>query len=236
MGSVVANLLPLILGSAIVPVWIIMVILILGGTGGRAKAIAFVAGLTLVRLIQGTVFGLVFNNTDTSSGENDSRTITSVLLLVVAVLMLVTAARQFLAGDDPDAPPPKWMKLLDSLTPLKAFAMGAGLILIAAKHWVFMFGALSTIREGDLSRTESIVAFLFFIIGAELLLILPILYAVVSPKSSTATLGAVSGWLEAHNRPIVIAVSLDLRVVLPLEVVERIALNGSQTKTFARKS
>lgn len=208
MGSVIANLLPLIAGSAIVPVWIIMVILILGGAGGRGKAFAFVAGLTTVRLVQGVLFGLVFNNTDTSGGENDARTITAVLLLVVAILMLITAARQFLADDDPDAPPPKWMKLLDSLTPVRAFAMGAGLILIAAKHWVFMFGALSTIREGDLSRTESIVAFLFFVIGAELLLILPVVYAVIAPDSSTATLGSVSDWLERHNRPIVIAVSL----------------------------
>ena len=61
MSSVIAPLIPFILGSAIVPLQIIIVILLLTGKDrGPLKAILFVLGMTLARLVQGVLFGLAF--------------------------------------------------------------------------------------------------------------------------------------------------------------------------------
>jgi hypothetical protein len=49
--------------------------------------------------------------------------------------------QQWRTEDDPDAPPPKWMAMVDSLTPLKALGFGFGLLLICGKCWVFMLGS-----------------------------------------------------------------------------------------------
>ena len=51
----------MIIGSAVVPMQIIMLLLMLTSERqGLAKAIAFVLGMTLVRLGQGILFGLIF--------------------------------------------------------------------------------------------------------------------------------------------------------------------------------
>ena len=52
-------LLPLVIGSAILPVQITVTVLLLRSSAGRIAAVAWVAGMTAVRLAQGVVFGLV---------------------------------------------------------------------------------------------------------------------------------------------------------------------------------
>ena len=60
MSNVLVSLLPLILGAAVVPIWIIMVLFLLRSEGGLLKAAAFAAGAIIVRLVQGILFGYVF--------------------------------------------------------------------------------------------------------------------------------------------------------------------------------
>jgi len=50
------DLLPMILGTALAPAWLIIVLLILRNQNGLMKAIAFVIGTTAVRLLQGIIF------------------------------------------------------------------------------------------------------------------------------------------------------------------------------------
>ncbi|MCB0225270.1 MAG: hypothetical protein KDI02_16395, partial [Anaerolineae bacterium] len=60
MPSFFTDFLPLILGSAIVPMQIIFTALLLGSPErGVLKGILFIAGMTAVRLIQGFVFGFI---------------------------------------------------------------------------------------------------------------------------------------------------------------------------------
>lgn len=54
------SLLPLIIGAAVVPIWIIVVLFLLRGEGGLLKGAAFAAGGLSVRVVQGIFFGYVF--------------------------------------------------------------------------------------------------------------------------------------------------------------------------------
>ena len=155
MFNTLVSILPLIIGSAVVPVQIIIAILLLtSAKQGLAKAIAFVAGMTLVRLAQGVIFGFIFTggSPDTAGRGRESGWIVPTLMLVLAILMLITAYRQWAKDPDPDAPPPKWLALPEKLTPLTALALGAGMILIAAKMWVFTLGAIGTIGAAQLGQ------------------------------------------------------------------------------------
>lgn len=89
--------------------------------------------MTTVRLAQGVLFGL-FLGSKASEGSTSSGPgpVLATLLLVLAVVFYVTAARSYLAEDDPDAPPPKWMTMTESMTPTKAFLVGGGLLVIGA--------------------------------------------------------------------------------------------------------
>ena len=211
MGSVIVSLLPLIIGSAVVPVQIIIDILLLKNPKqGLLKASAYVGGMTTMRLLQGLVFGLILTGSAsaTASESSGKGPIVSTLLLVLGIFFLITAYKQWRKDDDPDAPPPKWLAMIDSLTPLKAFGIGFGLMLIGAKFWVFTLTAIAVIGEAKLGQPSSTIVYLLFVLLAESLLLIPILVRLVLPGQSKAFLDGTSDWLTRHNRVIVIVVSL----------------------------
>jgi len=208
MGEVIVCLLPLILGAALLPVWIIMALFLLRGEGGVRKALAFAAGAMMVRLVQGVLFGYVFGTAADASGESGSTLITSTLLSVLGILMLISAVRKWRKEDDPDAPPPKWMAALGGLSALKAFGMGALLMALAIKQWVFMLSAIAVIEQGELSLAGNVVTYLVFVLAAQSLVLAPILVSAVAPTQAARMLDAIHGWLERNNRAIVIAASL----------------------------
>jgi len=207
MGSVIVQMLPLIVGAAVVPIWIIMVLFLLRSEAGLLKAAAFAAGAILVRLVQGMLFGYVFGKSAEASGDSGSSVIVSTLLLVVGILMLIAAFKQWRKEDDPDAPP-KWIATISGLSAVKALGIGALLVAIAAKQWVFTLSAVGVIGQAQLSQAGNVIAFLFYVLAAQSLVLVPIVVYAVAPTQSAKTLDAAQGWLGRHNRVIVIAISL----------------------------
>jgi len=207
VGSTIIKLTPFIIGSAVVPVQIMMIILLLNSPKqGLAKAISLVAGMTAVRLLQGVIFGLILSP---SSGETSGKSpVVSTLLMVLGILLLITAYKQWRNEDDPDGPPPKWLVMLDTLTPLKAIGMGAILVLISGKFWVFTLSAIGVIEQAHLGQPSSILAFLLFMLLAQSLLLLAIIIRVIVPEQSKSITETISAWLTKYNRPIVLVVSL----------------------------
>jgi len=218
MGETIVKLTPLIIGSAVVPLQVILIILLLNSRSqGLAKAICVVAGMTVIRLSQGVIFGLILAP---KPGETSGKSsVVSTLLLVLGILLLITAYRQWRNEGDPDSPPPKWLVMLDSLTLLKAFGMGAGLVLISGKFWVFTLSAIRVIEEAQLGQPSSTVAFLLFVLLAQSLLILAIVVRVIIPERSKSMLETISAWLTRYNRPIVVAVSLVFGIVFLVQGV-----------------
>jgi len=207
MGAVIVSLLPLIVGAALLPAWIILALFLLRGEGGVLKALAFAAGAMTVRVVQGVVFGFVFSEATDASGEGGSGLITSTLLLVLGILMLISAVKKWRKEEDPDAPPPKWMAILGGLSAIQAFGMGTVLMVLSIKQWVFTLSAIAVIEQGELSRAGSVLTYLFFVLAAQSLVLAPILVSAVAPVQAAKLLDAIQGWLERNNRAIVIAAS-----------------------------
>jgi threonine/homoserine/homoserine lactone efflux protein len=184
-----------------------MIILLLNSPRqGLAKAICLVAGMTTIRLLQGIIFGLILPS---RPGETSGKSpVVSTLLIVLGILLLITAYKQWRNEDDPDNPPPKWLEMLDTLPPLKVFGMGVGLVLISGKFWVFTLSAIGVIEAAQLGQLSSILAFLFFVLLAQSLLLLAILVRVIIPEQSKPITETISVWLKRYNRPIVLVVSL----------------------------
>lgn len=211
MSSVIISLLPLIIGSALVPAqFIVYVLLLKSPRQGLLKASAYVGGMTAVRLLQGLIFGLILTDSAAATAEENGgkSPIVLVLLLVIGIIFLTTAYKQWSKEEDPDAPPPKWLANIDSLTPLKAFGVGFGLLLIGPKFWVFTLAALAVIGEAQLGQPSSTFAFLLFILLAESLMLLPIILSLIVPQQAKTLIEQVSTWLTRNKRPVVIIISL----------------------------
>jgi len=207
MADLWSTLVPLILGGALVPIQIIVTILLLRSAAGKWTAIAWVAGMSAVRLAQGAVFGVILSSSQAEADStDDSSIIVSTLLLVVAVLFLVTALRQLLADDDADGAPPKWLQSMASMTPMKAFFLGAGLLAIGAKFWVFTLGAISAIGEADIGRPASILTYLAFVVLSVSVNLALIGVEVLVPSRADALLDRASEWLTRHNRVIMMVI------------------------------
>lgn len=209
MTDLWGSLIPLIVGGALVPIQIIITILLLRSKAGRITAVAWVAGMTSVRLVQGLVFGLLLGAGSESGSTSDGpgRAV-SLLLLVLAIVFYVTAARQLLRHPEEDEPPPKWMAMIDGMRPGKAYLLGVGLLAIGAKFWVFTLGAIAAIGDAGLSQGSSILTFLLFVALTESihLAVLGIAYAL--PDRSAALLDRLTELLETYSRPIMIVLGL----------------------------
>mgnify|MGYP002777012074 CR=1 FL=1 len=210
METVFISLLPYIIGTALSPLQITIDLLLLRNPNqGLLKAIAYVTGMTLTRLLQGVIFGWVLSSssavTEESGGKNP---VAATLLLVLGILLLITAYKKWKGEEDPDDSSPKVVAILDRLTPIKALGLGLGLPLIAAKSWVFILSALATIAAAELGRLNSAIAYVLFILLAQLLLLLPISARILMPQRSNQLLAKMSAWLGKNSRPITIGVSL----------------------------
>mgnify|MGYP001296151888 CR=1 FL=1 len=211
MDSLIVSLLPFIIGGVVEPIQIIVVALLLTGEKqGPLKAIAFVLGMTLARLAQGILFQLTITggSGDPADASVSLHWIKSTLLLVLGLLLLITAYKKWIKEPDPDAPPPKWLAMLDGSTPARALLLGAGFILIAVKLWVFTLGALSVIDGAQLEQRETLIVFLGYILLAQSLLIILILFRLILPVRAGRWLGSFSRWLEKYNNQIVMIASL----------------------------
>ena len=108
MLAVWGDLMPLILGSALEPVEVVITIMLLGTPSRMRAAGAWVAGHISTRLLQGLIFGSILHwGARGADSSHPHHRVVSAVLLVVAVLLLVTAARELFSDDDPNAPPPK---------------------------------------------------------------------------------------------------------------------------------
>lgn len=208
MGELLVDLLPLSVGAALLPVWIIMVLFLLGGKEGWRTAGAFVGGALLVRVVQGVLFGYVFGVADEAHSPGGKGLIAATLLLVIGIMMLVAAYMKWRKQPDADDPPPKWMAMLDGLSAPKALLFGAGLMAVAVKQWVFTLSALAIVRDAPLGGLEQALGFLFFVLVAQSLMIAPILLYVLMPARAAQWLAALQRWLARYERVIMIAASL----------------------------
>ncbi|MGO9155446.1 GAP family protein [Mycobacterium sp.] len=183
--------------------------MLLGTPSHLRAASAWIAGHGSTRLLQGLIFGTILHWGAHSADSNRSHHwIVSTVLLVVALLFLVTAARELFSDDDPNVPPPKWMTMLMSATPAKAFFIGVGVITVSVKAWVFTLAAISVIGNADLGRVANVVSYGVFVLLAMSANLLIIGMAALFGERSRSLLDRTLRWLQEHNRPIMIVVGL----------------------------
>ena len=198
MGSVLIQLVPLVIGSIAMPSWVLLVLALLSSGRGTVEAIAVAVGVTTVRILQGIAFGTILSAYDLNRHLVSPGVIVSALLIVLGVLMWAMALRQIFQKDDLQL-----MRMVGALTPVRALGLGALLVVTSTRAWIFTLAALGVIEAAELDIAPSIIAYLLYVVGAEALIIAPIL---MSGRLSNQ-LAVAARWLEEYNRPILVVVS-----------------------------
>lgn len=207
MTELWTTLLPLAVATAVLPVQLAITILLLRSAGGRARAGAWIAGMTVVRLVQYAVFGRILEQA-TADPVTGTSPVEGALLLIVAVLLLVSAARKVANQPDEDAPPPRWLTSVDGITTGRAFLMGAGLVALSPKLWAFTLGAIGAIGDAALDPAAGWAVFVVWVAAAESLHLLALLAAVIAPARAEVLLARAGDVLERRSRELMIGVGL----------------------------
>jgi hypothetical protein len=157
-------------------------------------------------VLQGVLFGVLFTGIASAGGSRGPVVYGG--LVVLALVFLVSGVRKALDAPDEDAPPPRWTTRLEGLGPAKAFALGAALLAIGVKHWVFTLGAIGAIADAGMGPGASAGTFLTFVVLAHGLQLALLAIAVLAPARADVMLKAFSAFLERHSRPLLAGVSL----------------------------
>jgi threonine/homoserine/homoserine lactone efflux protein len=181
-------------------------IALLGSGKALENALAFTLGYAAV-LAAIALVAFVFFGTGAGSVERSSEVIKDTIDAAIGVLLLVFALKAWLKSPDPNAPPPKWVAALDSVTPTKALLVGMIVILTNPTTLALYVSGLKEIVATDLGTVGSVVVLALFIALVEVEFLVPIaLYVAVPRRRAKALLGAAQRWLEGHNRGVMIAV------------------------------
>lgn len=200
MWDLWSTLLPLAIGSAVVPTQIVVTSVLVRSS--RGKAAAWIAGMAVLRILQGVLFGLVFADARSdATSAGGPRVLAGGLLLALAVLFLAAALRQAIAGDDAAAAPaPQWLSRVESMPGLAAFGAGAGYVAFSPEKWVFTLGAIGAIADAALGPWASVVHFAAFVVLTVSTGLGVFGFATLDPERAAAVSARVGRWFERRAR------------------------------------
>jgi len=198
MKSTITELLPLAVVIAISPVPILAVIMMLLTDRERANPLAFLAGW--ISILTVLVTGAILSGADSVS-TTPSKTV-AVVFVVVAVGLIALAIHEWRRRPRKGEPQriEPWTKFLHTVTPPRAFALGAGLVIVAVKDVLSALQAGALIDDASFSLGQQIVAVIFFVLVSSLLIIIPIAVAAAFGERAVPTLHRWRQWLERHGR------------------------------------
>jgi hypothetical protein len=204
MGTVILQMLPLALGS-IAPVMIGVVILFLSTTHGLVKSIAFVVGKFLAYLLWGFVL-LALAGHIASTSPHSSGIAAAVLYVLLGVVLLIFAVKTFFGEDDPDAPPPKIMVMLDKLGAGKLFVAGFLLSIAQVRFIGLLVIGAAIITAASLSPAQTIISVVVLDLLMIWTLLIPIIVFLVMGERHDAAMKSMREGLNRHQRTVNVVV------------------------------
>ena len=204
MDNVLVQLIPPMIGSLMMPTWVLLVLFLLRSAHGVIKAVAFVGGVTAVRLLQGLLFGTALSTYAGLFGRHALQPVVSGLLLATGLLLWVMGVRRAFRREEPTRSLSTMHNLISAVTPLRALGVGVLLVVTSLRAWIFTLTALGTIGQAGLHTVQNIAAFLLYVLGAQCALVAPI---IISTRSA-GWLDRAATWIEEHTRSIVVTISL----------------------------
>lgn len=207
MSTVLGELLPIAVAVVLSPAAIIAIILMLLSHDASRAALGFlsgwVAGILLV-----TSIAVLLATAIPESGSAGSAPLLGLLQIVLGLLTLYLAVAQWRSRPrgDGDAPMPKWMQAIDSMSFRGAAWIALFLTALNIKNLTLLISAGVDIGTADLPLGQTIVCILLFTLVASIGVALPILANALAPELIKAPLESARRWLIKENTGIMMTV------------------------------
>lgn len=206
MGHAVGDVLGLAAGVAVSPLPIVAIILLLATPRGRLNGSLFACGWLLGLALLGASMLAVGGSGGASANKHPAAWV-GVLKLVLGVLLALFAVRQWRRrpADAAQARLPKWMSVLDRLTPLKA--LGLGLLLSAAnsKNAPLTLAAGASISSAGIPVPQQIGTLVVFVVIASLGVLAPPAVFLAMGERAQGVLGTWRDRAVRHNAAVMAA-------------------------------
>ena len=108
----------------------------------------------------------------------------------------------------PAAAPARWVVALRRVSAPAAFGIGAFMVAFSMKQWFVTACAVAMIGKAQLRLTEVVLAYVYFAVAAQSLILTPVILTAVAPVRAPRLLTAAQGWIERNKRGITIAGSI----------------------------
>jgi hypothetical protein len=197
MNEAIGDLLPFAVGTALSPFPVIAIVLILATPRARVNGPAFLLGWIAGLTALGALVLVAAGGAD-ASDDGEPATWVSVVKLALGTLLLVFAARQW-RDRDVEKEPPKWMRSLDALSPLKAAGLAVVLSSVNPKNLVLTVGAAAAIAQTGIEPADQAIAYAVFVVIGSLGVLVPLGLSLVLGARAEPLLDRVRSWMAANN-------------------------------------
>ncbi len=200
MSAGISEVLGFAVGVAVSPFPIIAVILMLFTQRARVNGPMFALGWVVALAVVSTA---AYALADTADAATSTGTVDAIAWGKVALgaLLLLGAARTWKRRPAPGQQPemPKWMSMIDTLSPGKALGLGLLLAGVNPKNLMLAVAAGTAVAQLGLSSGDVVASLLVFVVIASATIVGPVFYYLVGGDSAKRILDELKGWLGFHN-------------------------------------
>lgn len=211
-------LIPNAITVTIGPISIATLILLFFSKKPRINSIVYTLGWILGIVACVVIFAQIFS----SSGGSDTRKLFSILIDLLLGLVLIYFGFKEFSKRKKKAGAPSWMKAIDSLSPLKAFAIGFFYSTINSKNTLINISSAAAIGEMAKMSTEMLVdTTAYTLIGSSAFIILTLLFLIFNKKVQKPLIAAKE-WLITNNSLILCVIFLLVGAELVIKSILRL--------------
>jgi threonine/homoserine/homoserine lactone efflux protein len=218
----IGEILLLGVGVAVNPLAVVPAVMIVARPHGRARGLAFAAGLSAGLLLVGAVVLAVAPDGSDAAAPPRWASVLKLVLGVGLVLLAATVWRRR-PRDGAEQELPSWLGAVDRLTPVRAFAMSFGLAAVNPKNLVLSVAAAASIAQTDATAAQQTGAFLVFVALGSLGVLLPVVAALVFGARADPALRRIQGFMIANSKVILALILLLIGVKLVGDAISGLA-------------
>jgi len=178
---------------------ITLVILLLISDRGWRNGLCYALGYTSAYTLIG-VSVVVLGYRTTENNTAGSSLFLPILLMILGTLLLLLALRNWRKPVSENKEEPRFLSIVDKITPPKAFGFGAMISVVNFKNMALFLTALSVVILSDLSITEKIFITLLVVPVFCLSVIIPVTIYISFPKRAKDLLNSIKQFLNHRSR------------------------------------